>query len=131
MASVTSVSEALQVAVYQHLKNSLTCPVYDAVPKDAVFPYVTLDRQLSNNETPIQGKRRDRRYFYFAVWSKYQGQMEVKRIMAEIEAALDRRKLTLTVGRVVSIEITRSTSDRDADGKTYQGNVTAEILTQN
>jgi len=128
---MASVSLSLQVAVYQRLKAVLSCPVYDAVPRDAAYPYVTLDRELSDDQSPISGKRRDLRFFYLTVWSKYQGQSEVKRIISEIETALHRQRLTLTTGRAVSIQITRTNSDRDADGITYQGNVTAEILTQN
>lgn len=121
---------ALQAALYQRLSAELSVPVYDAVPMDTPPPYVTIDSEISTNTTPISGRKRASRLLYLSVWSNYQGQAEVKRINAEIEAALDRRPLTITDGRAFGVTVERMSTNREPDGITYQGSVTVRILTQ-
>lgn len=123
-------SLALQAALYQRLSAALTVPVYDAVPPGTPYPYVTLDREFSDNVSPITGRKRDNRLFYLSVWSSYQGQAEVKRINAEIAAALDEIKLPLSTGNAVSVRVMRIETSREADGITYMGSVTLRIITQ-
>ncbi|MNE98321.1 hypothetical protein D3C80_1968190 [compost metagenome] len=69
------------------------------------------------------------RFQYLSVWSKYQGQAEVKRIMGEIGNALHRQRLRLATGRAVSVRVLRTRTNREPDGLTYQGQVTLRILT--
>ena len=121
---------ALQAALYQRLSAALTVPVYDAVPPETPYPYVTLDREFSDNVSPITGRKRDNRLFYLSVWSDYQGQAEVKRINAEIAAALDEVKLPLSTGNAVSVRVMRTETSRESDGVTYMGSVTLRIITQ-
>lgn len=122
-------SEALQIALYERLNADLTVPVYDAVPMNAGFPYVTLDYEVVDNNDPL-ASRRDRRFFYLSVWSNYSGQMEVKKIMAEIDASLHEKLLPLETGRVASVRVARKQSNREPDGRTYQGSVTLRIITE-
>jgi hypothetical protein len=121
---------ALQKALYARLSASISCPAYDDVPQDAPMPYTTFDREFSRNTTPISGKDRQNRLFYLSVWSNYPGQAEVKRVMAEIYAALNEQPLALEVGRVISVRVMRSESTREPDGRTYMGSVTLQIITQ-
>lgn len=121
---------ALQAALFQKLSAVLTIPVFDAVPDKTPYPYVTLDYEVSNNTTPVYGKKRENRLFYLSVWSNYQGQAEVKRINAEIAAALDEVKLPLSTGNSVSVRVLRTETNREPDGKTYMGSVTLRIITQ-
>lgn len=122
-------SFALQVALFDRLAAEVSCPVYDSVPMDAPFPYVSLDYEISTNDDPL-ASRRDIRLFYLTVWSNFKGQEEVKRLMAEIDAATHERPLPLTTGRVVSIRVDRKQTNREPDGVTYQGSVTLRIITQ-
>ena len=122
-------SFALQVALFDRLAAEVSCPIYDSVPMDAAFPYVSLDYEVSSNDDPLAG-RRDIRLFYLSVWSDFKGQEEVKRLMAEIDAATHERPLPLTTGRVVSIRVDRKQTNREPDGVTYQGSVTLRIITQ-
>lgn len=87
---------ALQAALYDRLSSELSVPVYDSVPMGTKYPYVTIDSEVVSNTSPISGRKRARRYIYLSVWSDYQGQAEIRRINAEIEAALDERPLDLT-----------------------------------
>ena len=122
-------SFALQVALFDRLAAEVSCPIYDSVPMDAPFPYISLDYEVSSNDDPL-ASRRDIRLFYLSVWSEFKGQEEVKRLMAEIDAALHERPLPLTTGRVVSIRVDRKQTNREPGGVTYQGSVTLRIITQ-
>jgi hypothetical protein len=121
---------ALQKALFEKLSASLSAPVFDAVPQGTPYPYVTLDYEVTDNTTPISGKKRENRLFYLSVWSDYQGQAEVKRINGEIADALDEVALPLSTGTAVSVRVLRTETNREPDGKTYMGSVTLRIITQ-
>lgn len=122
-------SFALQVALFDRLEAEVSCPIYDSVPMDTPFPYCTLDYEISTNNDPL-ASRRDIRFFYLSIWSDFRGQEEVKRLMAEIDAAVHERPLPLTTGRVVSIRVERKQTNREPDGVTFMGSVTLRIITQ-
>ena len=122
---------ALQTALYQRLTAALNpVRVYDSVPPDTPYPYVTLDYEISSNASPLSGKKRENRLFYLSVWSNYEGQDEVKRINAQISEALSEVKLLLSTGNVVSVRVLRTSTSREPDGKTFMGSVTLRIITQ-
>ena len=83
---------ALQKALFDRLTEPgvISCKVFDSVPEKTRLPYVVMDTEISSNATPISGKKRENRLFYISVWSDYKGQREVKRINAEVAAALAR-----------------------------------------
>jgi len=120
---------ALQKAIFQRLTAELSVPVYDAVPMDTPYPYVTIDSERVTNISPIAGRKRQQRLVYLSVWSDYQGQAEVKRINGEIAAALDERALPLEDGRAVSVRLVSADSNREPDGRTYQGSVAIRVIT--
>lgn len=122
-------SLALQEAIFARLQAEVSCPIYDGAPLNADMPYVSIDREVSVNSSPISGRKRETRLLYLSVWSDAQGQAEVKRINGEVIAALDERRLPLEVGRVVSIRVEQSDAQRDADGVTYQGSITVRVIT--
>lgn len=123
-------SLAVQAALYARLSAELSVPVYDAVPMDTPPPYVTLDSEQMTNASVITGRKRASRLFYLSVWSNYRGQAEVKRINAEIEASLDGHFLALSDGRAFGVRVERMSTNRDADGVTFQGSVTVRVITQ-
>lgn len=120
---------ALQQAIYQRLTAELTVPVYDAVPMGAQYPYVTIDSEQLVNASPISGRKRETRLLFFSVWSDYQGQAEVKGLNGEIYAALNERPLPLTEGRAVAVRVLNMSTNREPDGRTYQGGVTVSVIT--
>ncbi|AHG39722.1 hypothetical protein N018_05470 [Pseudomonas syringae CC1557] len=122
-------SVALQVAIFERLQAEVSCPIYDGAPLDTPMPYVSIDREISTNTSPIAGRKRQQRLIYFTVWSDAHGQAEVKRINAEVTAALDERPLPLEVGRAVSVRVERADAQRDADGITYMGSITVRVIT--
>lgn len=122
-------SVALQEALVARLEAEVSCPIYDGAPMDSPMPYVSFDREISTNSSPIAGRKREQRLIYLSVWSNAHGQAEVKRIIGEVVAALDERKLPLTVGRAVSVRVEKADAQRDADGVTYQGSITVRVIT--
>ncbi|OUM34750.1 hypothetical protein B8W72_09815 [Pseudomonas putida] len=122
-------SFALQVALFARLEAEVSCPVFDGAPMNQAMPYVSLDSEVSVS-SDILNKRRDTRLIYLSVWSSFKGQEEVKRIMAEVDAAVHQRPLPIETGRVISIRVDRKHAQRDADGETYQGSVTLRVLTE-
>ncbi|MBA6096337.1 DUF3168 domain-containing protein [Pseudomonas juntendi] len=126
---MTDPSLALQEAIFARLQAEVSCPIYDGAPLNAEMPYVSIDREVSVNNSPISGRKRDTRLLYLSVWSDAVGQAEVKRINGEVIAALDERRLPLEVGRAVSVRVIQSDAQRDADGVTYQGSITVRVIT--
>ena len=122
-------SVALQEALFARLEAEVSCPIHDGAPMDAPMPYVSIDREISTNTTPIAGRKREQRLIYLSVWSDAHGQAEVKRIVGEVVAALDERRLPLSVGRAVSVRVEQADAQRDADGVTYQGSITVRVIT--
>lgn len=126
---MTDPSLALQEAIFARLQAEVSCPIYDGAPLNAEMPYVSIDREVSVNNSPISGRKRDTRLLYLSVWSDAVGQAEVKLINGEVIAALDERPLLLEVGRAVSVRVIQSDAQRDADGVTYQGSITVRVIT--
>lgn len=122
-------SLALQEAIFARLQAEVSCPIYDGAPLNADMPYVSIDREVSVNSSPLSGRKRETRLLYLSVWSDAVGQAEVKRINGEVIAALDERRLPLEVGRVVSVRVEQADAQRDADGITYQGSITVRVIT--
>ena len=52
---------ALQKALFEKLSTALATPVFDAVPANTPYPYVTLDYETVDNTTPVSGKKRENR----------------------------------------------------------------------
>ena len=122
-------SVALQEALFARLEAEVSCPVHDGAPMDSPMPYISFDREISTNISPIAGRKREQRLIYLSVWSDAHGQAEVKRINGEIIAALNERPLPLEVGRAVSVRVEQADAQRDADGITYQGSITVRVIT--
>lgn len=122
-------SVALQVALVARLEAEVSCPIYDGAPLDTPMPYLSIDREISTNISPIAGRKRQMRLIYLTVWSDAHGQAEVKRINSEVTAALDERRLPLEEGRAVSVRVERADAQRDADGVTYMGAITVRVIT--
>ncbi|KNC16736.1 DUF3168 domain-containing protein [Pseudomonas sp. RIT-PI-a] len=122
-------SVALQVALVARLEAEVSCPIYDGAPLDTPMPYLSIDREISTNISPIVGRKRQMRLIYLTVWSDAHGQAEVKRLNAEVTAALDERRLPLEEGRAVSVRVERADAQRDADGVTYMGAITVRVIT--
>jgi len=118
---------SVQKALLAKLQGALSCPVYDSVPQDAGYPYVTFAGTDVAQEDAIN-QRIERRVVSFSVWSDYKGQIEVMQIMSDMHDALHRADLELDSGRVAGCYVTRKATSREPDGETYQGQLIVELL---
>ena len=118
----------LQSALMAVLNATLSCSVYDAVPDNAAYPYVTLDYSVSTNDDLFGGYRKDNRYYYLSIWSRAYGSEEVYSIMAQIDA-LNEEPLTLSSGVMVSLRVERKRTSREPDNLTFMGQVTLRVIT--
>lgn len=118
----------LHVALLARLKSILSCDVWDAVPQETSYPYVTIDSMINTPEAFLS-LRVDTRFVYLGVWSRNYGQAEVMGIMSELDA-LHEQPLTLSSGSVASVRVERTRTVRESDNLTYMGQVTLRIITQ-
>lgn len=119
---------ALHVAILAKLKSLLSVDVWDAVPQNSAYPYVTLDSMVSAN-ADFLNSRVSERFVYLGVWSRNYGQAEIMGIMGQIDG-IHNSTLTLTDGRAVSVRVDSTQTVRDSDNLTYQGRVTLRVITQ-
>lgn len=106
----------------------LGAQVFDSVPNDQPFPFVSMDthQTLDNSASEIEGFVHN---FYMSVWSTYQGRLEVERILDALWRALHQRELSLENGLHIMCRVTEQNVRLDADGLTHQGSITARIRT--
>ncbi|WP_027949869.1 DUF3168 domain-containing protein [Haliea salexigens] len=120
---------AFQSAVFSALDAALSCPVYDHVPQDSAYPYVTLAYQ-SVTSTDFLSSRKDSRMLYLSVWSTYRGQKEVLEIMQAVYNALHEQRIPLSTGRVAQLRVVDRDTNREPDGVTYMGRIRLMALTE-
>ena len=118
---------ALQVALLARLQEVLSVPVYDAVPQETAYPYVTLGTSMASN-VDATNERIDLRFYYLSIWSRAYGQAEILGIMTEIDTLND-SQLPISTGDVGSLRVARKQTIRDSDELTFQGLVTLQIYT--
>ncbi len=78
---------ALQKGVFSILTQHQATPVYDAVPKSAVLPYVTLG-EFTNKFGGAKGVDISDVSLQIHIWSKREGKAEVNRIAEDLVEAL-------------------------------------------
>lgn len=118
---------ALQTGVYQRLSADADLvarlggtAIYDDVPQDAPFPYVTLGEITSRERGSASGEGREHT-LTLHVWSRTKGRKEVQEIAALVTAALHDANLALQDHTLVNLRFTLSDARRDPDGETYHG----------
>lgn len=121
-------------AVYQTLSGDAPLAalvgsrIYDRPPQDVGHPFIALGDAFG---TPLQGQGVDGNEVRFAidVYSRAQGRVETRRIMAAVRKALDNADLPLEAGALVRCQVFGSREFPDPDGETTRGVVEFEIAT--
>lgn len=126
---MASVSWALQVAIYQTLNGVISCPVYDAVPQDADYPYVVIGQHASNNRD-FYTEPLKQHILTLSVFSAYSGKKEVLDIIEQVYVLLHRQKLALDSGVLVNLIVESNDATQDIDEQTYMGRITLSAFTQ-
>lgn len=119
---------ALHTALLAAIDAAVTCDVWDAVPQDSAYPYLTVDQMVST-EGDYHTLRVQTRFVYLSIWSRVVGQAEIMEIMGQLDA-LHEQPLTLSTGEAVSVRIERKRTVRETDNLTFKGQVTLRVITQ-
>ena len=103
--------------------------VYDEVPGDAVFPYVTLgdDRILDASTGTEPGEEHQ---LTLHGWSRQGGHREAHEIAGALLQALDDAPLSLAGYDLVNLRFAVADIRREADGRTYHALVRFRAVTE-
>ncbi|MGP3686532.1 DUF3168 domain-containing protein [Streptomyces sp. IBSNAI002] len=109
----------LQRAVYARLTadaplTALVSGVYDEVPEDATFPYLTIG-SITEQVDDAHNQRGLAADVTLDIWSRYRGWAEAAHVLAAADAVLDRQPLAVDGFRDVSIAHEQHTELRDPD----------------
>lgn len=131
----TSPAFELQVAIVTKLKaaagvqNLIGARIYDNVPADAVFPYVSFGPA---DELPddIGCRKTFEISLQIDCWSQKPGFPEVKQISEAVRFALDDEAIALSVNALVLFQYRGTRWLRDPDGKTSHAAMTFEAIVE-
>lgn len=109
----------LQKAIFNRL-STISCPVYDAVPQGASFPYVTLgeDTAIDWSSKTTDGQETT---VTLHVWSRYNGMAEAKQIGGEVIELMTAAPLIMTGFEADTPRLDMSEVIKDPDGITRHG----------
>ncbi len=126
----------LQKAVYQvliadgPLNTLLGAPnVFDDVPRDSVFPYVTFGQSLERDWSTATEDGNEH-IVTMHVWSRENGRREVFEVMKAVRDALHDQALALTGYALINLRHEFSDARREPDGETYHGIVRYRATTE-
>lgn len=115
----------VQKAVYSALTSDATLMaaitgVYDFVPEDASYPYVSIGDDTSTDD---HNKDDDIEELTLVIhtWDQSEGRLNTKTIMGLVKDVLHRGALTITGHNLVFMYFEFSDTFRDPDGLTYRG----------
>ena len=126
----------LQKAVYAALAADATlttllggAAIHDAVPQNAIFPYVVIDQtQIRDWSTGTEPGAEHMLMLH--VWSRHAGKREAYEIADAIRAALGGAMLSLEEHRLVNLRHQYSEPKRDEDGETQHGVLRFRAVTE-
>lgn len=106
---------AIQKAIYDRLKASLSCPVYDEVPGGAIMPYVTLGEDTAVDwSTKLEPGMEVTHTLH--VWSDYNGMAETKQLIDQVVQVLTGSPLNIEGFAVVMASLDMIDTLRDPEG---------------
>jgi hypothetical protein len=103
--------------------------VYDDVPRDAPFPYITIGN-IETRDWSTQTSRGHEHTVTVHLWSSYRGRKQVQDLIAELDRVLDGADPPLSDHRLVNLSIVFWTALRDPDGEIYRGTVRLRAVTE-
>jgi hypothetical protein len=132
---MSSAALALQAAVVAALLDDaavvalVDARVYDAPPRNAVFPYVALGPAgVTDWSTGTEAGAEHA--LAITVWSRERGKRACHEILAAVEAALHDADLTLSGHALVNLRFERSETRRETDGITWRGTAHFRAVTE-
>ena len=131
-------TDFVMMAVQKSLHSRLTADatlmglvegVYDYVPQDAAYPYVTLgDAQVENQSTSTNALYRIRLQLH--VYSRAKGRKEIHEIMHRVHALLHDATPSVSGHDVVDMKFQRSDVALLRDGDGYHGRMLFSVLVE-
>lgn len=103
--------------------------LYDAVPREAVFPYAVLGDGQETDASTATGQGSEH-LLALHVWSRGQGHREAKQIARAIRACLDGASLVLTGFALVGIAFRSADYARQPDGDTWRATLRFRAVTE-
>ena len=132
----TAASAALRAAVHDALSTDSAlaallggAKVYDAPPRAAAFPYVTLGETRIADWSTGSDTGEEHQLTLHA-WSRQGGHAQAHMIAGALLQALDDAPLTLTDHRLVNFRFAVADVRREADGRTYHALVRFRAVTE-
>jgi hypothetical protein len=103
--------------------------IYDAPPRDAAFPYVTLGDSRLLDASSDDGPTQEHQLTLHA-WSRQGGHKEAHVIAGALLQALDDAPLTPAGHRLVNLRFALADIRRESDGRTYHALVRFRAVTE-
>ncbi|MCO5129846.1 MAG: DUF3168 domain-containing protein [Xanthobacteraceae bacterium] len=103
--------------------------VYDAVPRGAAFPYVTLG-EARVTDAAVDGGAIQEHLVTLHAWSRQGGHKEAHVIAGALLQALDDAPLAPDGHRLVNLRFTVADIRREGDGRTYHAIVRFRAVTE-
>jgi hypothetical protein len=133
---MTFANVALRAAIHDALSadGALTAAlggqrVYDAPPRGAAFPYVTLGEARLVDASSDGGQTQEHLLTLHA-WSRQGGHKEAHGIAGALLQALDDAPLALAEHHLVNLRFATADVRREADGRTYHALVRFRAMTE-
>ena len=120
---------AVHDAVFAKLTADLLVPVFDDVPQNQPYPFVSIDRHITDADDTY-AETGQVNLIWLAVWSDHAGRRQVLDIMGAINASLHDSRLTLALGTAISVRVETRQTNLEPDGETYQGAVRVRVLSE-
>ncbi|HSZ12223.1 MAG TPA: DUF3168 domain-containing protein [Rhizomicrobium sp.] len=134
---MSSASWALQQAIFTELAASSDLQaligdpprIFDAVPREAAFPYVTIgDDQVMDWSTATEAGQEH--LIAIHVWSRNGGRKETKAIADVVRACLDSASLALAGQTLIDILYQGEEAMRETDGETFRAVIRFRAVTE-
>ena len=128
-------SWSLQQAIYgalladTGLSALVASRIYDDVPQDVIFPYVTLG-EVTVREWSTASDIGAEHSLVLHAWSRSHGRKEVKEILGAINNSLDRAALTVADFQLINLQFVSADMRREEDGETYHGIIRFRAITE-
>lgn len=133
---MTTASVALRAAIHDALSNDDELfavlgghRVYDEVPRNVVFPYVTLGETRLSDISGDDGETQEHQLTLHA-WSRQGGHREAHMIAGALLQALDDAPLSPGGFNLVNLRFAVADIRRESDGKTYHALVRFRAVTE-
>ncbi|MGV8996395.1 MAG: DUF3168 domain-containing protein [Parvibaculaceae bacterium] len=126
---------ALQKAIFECLTSDesvgelVGARIYDAVPGDAGFPYLTLGEAQVEDWSAGETDGREH-WLSLNVYSRSGGRAEAKSVMGAVHAALHDVALTLEGYTLVNMRFQSAETRRESDGTTWRGTIRFRAVTE-